>query len=228
MFPPIAGWTKTSFIDYPGHPSTLIFLRGCNLRCPYCHNPGIVLGQYELIPFDAVKDHIVKRKDIIEGAVISGGEPALHPGLKILCDEIRELGVKVKIDTNGLEPEALAECRPDYLAVDIKTTPEKYRLLGAQYGDCRERLSRSAGMVKAMGENAEVRITAAPGIVTRDDIESLIPVLNGVSKVFIQQFNPGQPMLDPACSSIKPYGTEELEAMRDVLSGAGIPCDIRG
>ena len=231
MIPAISGWTKTSFIDYPGCPATLLFLPGCNLRCPYCHNPGIVSDNYPPIPFSDIKDHIVKRKGVIEGAVISGGEPTLHSGLTDLCGEIKSLGLKVKIDTNGLEPDVLADCRPDYLALDIKTSLDKYRLLNIpdQYGiDCRERLSKSINIVKSMGDNAEVRITAAPGIVDRGDIESLRAELRGVSKVFIQPFNPNRPMLDPAYSSVKPYEADELELMRDMFREAGIECEVRG
>lgn len=228
--PPISGWTKTSFIDYPGCPATLLFLPGCNLRCPYCHNPGVVNGEYPPIPFNDVTDHITKRKNVIEAAVISGGEPTLHPELKDLCDAVRALGLMIKIDTNGLEPDVLTDCRPDYLALDIKTSFDKYRLLNMprQYSDCRERLSKSIGIVKSMGDNAEIRITAAPGIVERADVECLCGDLQGVSKVFIQPFNPDQPMLDPAYSSIKPYSTDELELMRTVFLEAGIECVVRG
>jgi len=228
--PPIIGWTKTSFIDYPGRPAALLFLPGCNLRCPYCHNPGIVNEEHDAIPFGVIKEHIAKRKKVIEGAVISGGEPTLHPGLANLCGALRELGLKVKIDTNGLEPGALTACRPDYLAVDVKTAPEKYRLLNTALsaGDCRERLSKSINIVKSMGDNAEIRITATPGIINRGDMESLRAELQGVGKVFIQPFNPNQPTLNPAySSSITPYDTEELELMRAVFSDAGINCNIR-
>lgn len=229
-FPIISGWIKTSLIDYPGNLSTLLFLPGCNLRCPYCHNPGIVRDSYPPIPFCDIEDHIIKRKNILEGAVISGGEPTLHPELAGLCDKLRSLGLKVKLDTNGLEPDVLTTCRPDYLALDIKTAPGKYRLLNLpdRYsGDCRERLSKSIGIVKSMAGSAEIRITAAPGIVGRGDIEILRGELRGVSKVFIQQFNPGQPTLDPAYSSVKPYGADELEFMRDMFLEAGIECGVR-
>jgi pyruvate formate lyase activating enzyme len=228
--PIISGWTKTSFIDYPGSPATLLFLSGCNLRCPYCHNPGIVNGEYEVIPFEAIEDHIAKRKNVIEAAVISGGEPTLYLDLADLCDKIKSLGLKVKIDTNGLEPDVLTTCRPDYLALDIKTALDKYHKLNSPYGDNdnRERLSKSIDIVKSMGENAEIRITAAPGIVDQGDIESLCTNLRGVSKVFIQQFNPNQPMLDPAYSLINPYGIDELESMRTVFLEAGINCAVRG
>jgi len=138
--------------------------------------------------------------------------------------------LRVKIDTNGLEPDVLTACRPDYLALDVKTSFDKYRLLNIprQYGaDCRERLSKSISIAKSMGDNAEIRITAAPGIVDIGDMEGLRGELRGVSKVFIQRFNPNQPMLDPAYTSITPYAIEELESMRDVLSDAGIECAVR-
>ena len=225
--PIISGWTKTSFIDYPGCPATLLFLSGCNLRCPYCHNPGIVNGEYDVVPFEAIEDHITKRKNVIEAAVISGGEPTLHLGLADLCDKIKSRGLKVKIDTNGLEPDVLTTCNPDYLALDIKTALDKYRKLNSSYDNDRERLSKSIEIVKSMGENAEIRITAAPGIVDQGDIESLCIDLRGVSKVFIQQFNPNQPMLDPAYTLIKPYDVDELESMRNTFLKAGIECMLR-
>jgi pyruvate formate lyase activating enzyme len=227
VIPAISGWTKTSFIDYPGCPAALLFLSGCNLRCPYCHNPGIVNGEYDVIPFKAIEDHIIKRKDVIEAAVISGGEPTLHPGLADLCDKIKSRGLKVKIDTNGLEPDVLTTCSPDYLALDIKTALDKYHRLNSSYDNNRERLSKSIDIVKSMGENAEIRITAAPGIVDQGDIESLCIDLRGVSKVFIQQFNPTQPMLDPAYTLITPYDVDELESMRDKFLKAGIECMLR-
>jgi len=234
QIPAIAGWTKMSFIDYPDHPSTLIFLPGCNLRCPYCHNPGVVRGEHSLVPFSLIEKHIVKRKGvIIEGAVISGGEPTLHPGLPDLCDALKALGLKVKLDTNGLEPGALTACNPDYLALDVKTSFDKYRLLTNaanhpyNYNDIKERLSESINIVKSMGGNAEVRITAVPGIVDRADIEVLRGELRGVGKVFLQPFNPGQPMLNPAYSSVKPYDVGELELMRDMFLEAGIRCAVR-
>jgi pyruvate formate lyase activating enzyme len=228
VFPEIAGWAKTSFIDYPGVPSVLIFLAGCNLRCPYCHNPGVVNGQYGQVPFDLIRDHIIKRQNVLEGAVISGGEPTLHPWLPDMCGDLMELGLKVKIDTNGLEPGMILDSVPDYVALDIKTAIGKYNLLGVAGKGYRKRLEQSINIAAAMGEMAEVRITAVPGIVNMEDIEALSEDLQGVNSVFIQQFNPDKPMLDPAYSSVKPYGMDALEAMRDILSGAGINCSIRG
>ena len=224
----ISGWQKSSFIDFPETVATVLFLSGCNLRCPYCHNPGIVLGQYELLPFDNIRKHIIKRTGIIEGAVISGGEPSIHHGLTELCAQLKAYGLKVKLDTNGLEPERLIVCNFDYIALDIKTSFKKYSLLNTPYYDNSERLGQAVDIVKNMEENGEVRITAAPGIIDRDDIDSLCVELRGVNKVFIQQFDPTQQTLDPAYQSTKPYNTDELEVWRNMFTDAGIDCHIRG
>jgi len=224
----ICGWQKSSFIDFPGTVSTVLFLCGCNLRCPYCHNPGIVKGEFEPVDFADIKEYILKHKNFIEGAVISGGEPAVCHSLEEICDGLRALGLKIKLDTNGLLPEKIIECAPDYLALDIKTSFDKYpELLGAVYSDCAERLRRSIGIVKKMGCKAEIRITAVPGIVDKKDIENLSKELLGVHRIFIQPFVPAPDMLDPAYSSVKPYRHEELELWRSLFLQDGIDCKIR-
>jgi len=224
----IAGWLKSSFIDFPETVSTVIFLSGCNLRCPYCYNPGIVNNAYGTVHFDEVREHLIKRMGLIEGVVISGGEPTLHAGLPKLCDALKVLGMRVKIDTNGLEPERIIVCDFDYLALDVKTSLKKYPLLNSPYRDCAGRIGQSVDIVKSMGDYAEVRVTAVPGIVDRDDIAGLCVELHGVASVFIQQFEPGQPMLDPTCSTVKPYPVEELEIWQGMFLDAGIDCYIRG
>jgi pyruvate formate lyase activating enzyme len=224
----IYGWQKSSFIDFPGTVSTVLFLCGCNLRCPYCHNPGIVKSEFEPIDFANIKEYILKHKNFIEGAVISGGEPAVHDNLEEICDNLRSPGLKIKLDTNGLLPEKITQCAPDYLALDIKTSFKKYTtLLGAAYPDCTERLRQSISIVKKMGDNAEIRITAVPGIVDKKDIKDLCKELHGVYRIFIQPFVPASSMLDPVYSSVKPYPREELELWRSLFLQDGIDCRIR-
>ncbi|MCL2690607.1 MAG: anaerobic ribonucleoside-triphosphate reductase activating protein [Chitinispirillia bacterium] len=224
----INGWQKSSFIDYPGTVSTVLFLCGCNLRCPYCHNPEVVRGEFEQIDFSVIKEYILKHKNFIEGVVISGGEPTLCDDLQEICGDLRGLDLKIKLDTNGLLPQKITQCAPDYLALDIKTSFNKYpALLGAPYTDCTERLRQSIGVVKKMGDKAEIRITAVPGIVDREDIESLRKELHGVRKIFIQPFVPAPCMLDPSYSSVKPYPQEELELWRGLFLREGVDCGVR-
>jgi len=223
----ISGWQKSSFIDFPGTVATVLFLSGCNLTCPFCHNPAIVKGEIGPVGFDGVKSYIVKHKNIIEGVVISGGEPTLSANLEEFCKSLRELELKIKLDTNGLLPEKIAACAPDYLALDIKTSLKKYNLLGVSYPDYSERLRKSIQLAINMGRMAEIRITAVPGIINIEDIESLTVELRGAAKIFIQQFARAPQMLDPAYSFVKPYPAEELERWRDVFLHNGIDCQIR-
>jgi pyruvate formate lyase activating enzyme len=189
-----------------------------------------VNGAFELVPFEEVREYIIKRAGVIEGAVVSGGEPSIYSGLKSLYDELKALGLKVKIDSNGLEPEIVADCNPDYVALDVKTSFEKYHLLNIlpKYKDIHGRLRLSIDMVRKMGDSAEVRITAVPGIIDRNDIEYLVEELAGVKKVFIQQFEPAPQMLDNTYKSVKPYPIEELEVWRGIFFRASIDCVIRG
>ena len=126
---------KTSFIDYPEHICTVIFFPGCNLRCPWCHNRELVLGEKTNTVYISLEEalaHIIKRQKILDGVVLSGGEPTLFTGLGELIRRIKTLHLKVKLDTNGLLPGVLAglfqseETRPDYIAMDLKTSPERY------------------------------------------------------------------------------------------------------
>jgi pyruvate formate lyase activating enzyme len=225
----IAGWIKNSFIDYPGTVSTVLFFSGCNLRCPYCHNPGIVLGSpYENIPLQDVLAFCRKRKGLIEGVVLSGGEATLLEELENIVSEIRKLGFKIKLDTNGLLPEKIKKIKPDYLALDIKTTPANYTLLlKAPYENVRERLEESISIVRAMGDNAEIRITIAPKIIDSKIIDDIAPMLQGVKKVYLQPMQTSVEILDPAFKDIQKIPQEEIERYRETMLKFVERCEIR-
>ncbi|MBI9100514.1 MAG: radical SAM protein, partial [Spirochaetaceae bacterium] len=117
-----AALLKTTLLDYPGEVASILFTPGCNLRCPYCHNPSLVnhRGNDEnLRSINELKDFLQKRQHLLGAVVISGGEPLLYEGTKDLVDYIKSLGLKVKIDTNGLYPERLRKLNVDYIAMDI-------------------------------------------------------------------------------------------------------------
>jgi pyruvate formate lyase activating enzyme len=226
----IIGWIKNSFIDFPGTVSTVLFFSGCNLRCPYCHNPGIVLNSSpEEISFGLIRTFLEKRKGTIEGVVLSGGEPTIHPGLLDIVKGIRALGYLIKLDTNGLRPGVIRAVAPDYLALDVKTLPSNYpALLKSPYVDTPERLAASIEIARLMGDNAEVRITAAPGIIDRMVIIELAALLKGIRNVFLQPMQTRAELLDPAMRERGPIPLSELTAYREILLKQVDRCEIRG
>jgi pyruvate formate lyase activating enzyme len=225
----IAGWAKNSFIDFPGTVSTVLFFSGCNLRCPYCHNPGIVLHESEeTIPLKEILIFLKKRKGMIEGVVFSGGEPTIHETLESIVSKIRSIGYKIKLDTNGLLPEKIQKIKPDYLALDVKTTPTNYtRLLKSSYENVKERLKESISIAISMKENAEIRITIAPGIIDNKIIEDIWPMLQGVRKVYLQPMQTRAELLDPEMKKNAPISQEEIKHFREMLSPYVGKCEIR-
>ena len=127
----IAGLQKMTLLDFPGKVACTVFLQGCNFRCPFCHNSGLLEGQgSDLIPQEELMAFLRKRVGLLEGVCITGGEPTLQKDLCQLLEEIKALGFAVKLDTNGSRPEVLKELvhrgLVDYVAMDIKNCPERY------------------------------------------------------------------------------------------------------
>lgn len=226
----IAGLVKSSFIDFPGTVSAVLFFGGCNLRCPYCHNPDIVTGSVsEDISISDIKQYLIKRRGIIEGIVLSGGEPTLYDCLPEIISEFRSIGLKIKLDTNGLRPDMILKCNPDYLAVDFKTDPQFYDRLGYTGSSSIQDLVSTLEIVRSMGESAEVRITAAHGFVDESIALLMARYLKGISKVFIQKVNIDTQILDPAFSEKPLLSDDVVKQIRDVICASGVKiCIIRG
>jgi pyruvate formate lyase activating enzyme len=226
----IAGWHRNSFIDFPGIVATVLFFSGCNLHCPYCHNPHVVnadpAGE---IDGNEVWDFLQRRVKVIDGVVLSGGEPTLHRGMSEAAAGMRSLGYRIKLDTNGLVPEMITKISPDYLGLDIKTLPDLYKQYClSPYGDTDNRLRRSLEIVRSMKESAEVRITCAPGFVNREIVSELAVLLSGVAQVFLQPMQNTVPLLDPEFAKREPIAPKEIAAFRDILSPHVGKCVIRG
>lgn len=224
----IAGWLKVSFIDFPGTVSTVLFFAGCNLRCPYCHNPDIVLNRNEPVDYIEITNYLKKRKGIIDGVVLSGGEPTLHESLPDIVKEIKSEGLKVKLDTNGLHPEMIKRCGPDYLALDIKTDPDRYDELGYSGASAKSLLAQSLDYVKSMGDRAEVRITAASLFVNEMEAVKIAAFIEGTENVFIQPFKNNVPLLNDSFSELKPLTSEELSRIEKLISSRVKKCVVRG
>lgn len=227
-FKGISGWQKNSFIDFPGAVSTVLFFEGCNLRCPYCHNPDIVLRKLPQIPWTSIQTFLDKRKGIVEGVVLSGGEPTLHAFLPDLVRELRKDGFLVKIDTNGANPEMIRKCKPDYLALDVKTDPLRYAELGCKDPEFYEKLQDTLNIVKSMGHAAEVRMTMASPFINEKVIYQIAEMLTGVKKVFLQPLKITGTHLDPSFSSENVITPREVRNFRDIISLRVESCVVRG
>lgn len=223
------GLNKTTLIDYPGKVAATIFTRGCNMRCPYCHNPDFVSGgpPPDLLTWDELSDFLKKRARLLGGVCITGGEPLLHDDLGEIIAEIHSLGLSVKIDTNGTLPEKLRTIKADYIAMDIKTSLSSYDQLGYT-GDETEltgRLTESIRFIKESGIPHHFRTTVVPDLVSNDDISEIIRLIEGEKSYVIQGFRPGQ-TLDPAWSDKPAPEPDLLESMKAQFKEKGIDCSL--
>lgn len=220
----VGGFNQTTLLDYPGELSSVIFLPGCNLTCPYCHNPSIVnpiLGSLE--PIEDILQTIKKRSKILTGVVISGGEPTLYEDLHEYITLFQSWGLKVKVDTNGTKPDIIKSIRPDYIAMDLKTSFEKYSALGFK-GE--NEIKESLDYIKSSEISYEIRTTAAPIIFTKDDLIKMLPFLKGVKNYYITNFRNGD-TLNPLYNQNIPYRDDEMNEFQKICRVAGIPCTLR-
>jgi pyruvate formate lyase activating enzyme len=244
-----AGLVKTTLIDFPGEVAATVFTPGCNLRCPYCHNPELVIPPFpeDLLPIEDVRLFLTKRASVLGGVCITGGEPLLHTDIAGFIDFCKNLGLKVKLDTNGCFPRRL---RPllagiDYVAMDIKTVPEKYDLLGssvppasAAVDTVENALRQSIEIIISSGVRHEFRTTMAPGIAGTEDAIKIAELLKSVytaaavdprrtGRYILTQFRPGT-TLDPAFSELCPYFETELHHTAETIRETGMSCEVRG
>lgn len=206
--------------DFPGFIASTVFLAGCNFRCPYCHNPDLVVrpGSLADIPRDFFLAYLDARKGWLEGICVSGGEPLLADGLEELLAVIRERGLLVKLDTNGSFPERLGELirtgLVDKLALDVKASLKRYAEVTrskVQTGD----IERTLEIVRRTGIETVFRTTVVPGLVGPEDIRDISRRLSGAGVFQIQSFSPFN-TLDPEMSKVKPFGRDEILAMAKI------------
>lgn len=230
LFNDIIGWQKTSFIDFPGTVSTVLFFSGCNLRCPYCHNADLVYKRYPQIDPHEINAHLLKRKGMIEGIVISGGEPTIHKNLRELILYLKDLGYKVKLDTNALLPDILSLVihHIDYLAIDVKTSPNSYKdKLLATYDNCDERIGQSIKIADMSKVDFEVRITVAKTIVSLKDLDIIGKLIRHTrATVYLQKLNKYTKMLNDKFYE-EPLSIEELKLYQKTLLQYVNSCIIR-
>jgi len=210
------GFQKTSLIDFPNKISSVLFTVGCNLRCPFCYNGRLIIDPKP--PFLSEEDALKilrSRKKYVNAIVITGGEPALNSDLPTFVRQLKDEGFSVKLDTNGFFPDVLEKCLPslDYVAMDFKTSLEKYKLLGAS--DTRN-LLLSLELLKKGSVDYELRNTTVPTIVTEEDIPKMGETVKGARRFAFQQFVPGE-TLDETFNSLKPYPPEVISSFADTM-----------
>jgi len=226
----IGGYDKLSTVDYPGEMACAIFLVGCNFNCGYCHNPSLISGDGTYIPKEEVMEYLEFRKDMLDAVCISGGEPTCNKDLKDFIKEIKALGYKVKLDTNGTHPEVIedliSENLLDYVAMDIKASPKKYNeVTGCDVN--LELIKRTIKILKRSGIKHEFRTTYLP-LLNEQDIGEITDTFIGKgSKYFLQQFR-NRVTNDPAYGSLIPHNKNEvLAAVATAQAHIGL-CGVRG
>ncbi len=204
-----AGFQKTSLIDYPDRVASVLFTAGCNLRCPYCHNGELLEGYTG--PFheeEEIMEVLLGRKRYVDSVVVTGGEPTMDPGLPAFLERLRGYEFKVKLDTNGLKPGALRECLPylSYVAMDVKTSPENYALLGSE--DTAQ-IMESIRLIMGSGLDYEFRCTAVPGFVETEIVQKMGDMVRGAKRFVFQQYKP-EKTLDPTYNDVSPHTEERI------------------
>lgn len=192
----IGSINKTSLLDYPGKLSAVIGTQGCNMRCPWCHN-------FHLIPYEFTKhSRIIKqedlfsfldqRKNFLDGIVITGGEPTIQTDLPQFCENVKKVGLAVKIDTNGTHPDVLNGLLKnnlvDYIAMDIKTDLDQYKHLFRNNIDA-NKILESIDIIMSSDKPYEFRTTCLSPFVTKDNIDRIGMLIKGAGSLFLQKCN---------------------------------------
>jgi len=226
----IRGMQKTSLVDYPPNIACTVFLGGCNFRCGFCHNPDIIYRRPAQIPEAEFFGFLEERKNLLDAVCVSGGEPTLHKYLPEFLMKIKNKGLKVKLDTNGTNPEMLANIIDnklvDYIAMDIKGPLGDYENICGCKVDV-EKIRESIEQVKRMFDY-EFRLTAVPGFVNKENIKGIGELLKASKRIFLQQFVSSVDLVDFNLQNKKPYTVKELEEMKEILRPYFYRVEIRG
>lgn len=222
----ICGLQKLAMVDYPGKLAATVFTGGCNLRCPFCHNALLVtrLDETPEIPEREVLDFLASRRGLLDGVVLSGGEPLMQPGAADFLQAVRNLGFAVKLDTNGCYPaplsDILARGLVDYVAMDIKNSREKYAATVGVPGFDLAPVEESIRLLKASGVDYEFRTTVVREFHTADDIRAIGQWVGDrparpASRYFLQSFVDSGNLVGQGCHGLSPLEMQALaEAAR--------------
>jgi pyruvate formate lyase activating enzyme len=232
----IKGMIETSLLDWDGKIVSTLYTPYCNFRCPYCQNAGLVLNpdQYEAIPFEVVSNFLVSHRKWIDGICLTGGEPCLFEDLQEFLKNIHNLGMEIKLDTNGTFPEMLESVIDmglvNYLAMDIKAplTFDAYKKSARiNSKELFDKVRESVNLIIHSEMDYEFRTTVVPGLHRGEDILEIAREIQGAKKYALQNFSNRETM-DPEFQKIVPYKIEELEEFRKFSLPYVQCCVVRG
>ena len=217
----VSGLQKLTLLDYPGLVACTVFTGGCNLRCPYCHNASLALPERarDTIPEDELLTFLKKRQGLLDGVAVTGGEPLLHNGLPELLAKIKDLGFRVKLDTNGSFPDRLRAVVEaglvDRVAMDIKAAPENYArttgVPGLDPGPIRE----SAAFLLSSCPDYEFRTTCVKGIHTPEDFKAIGKWIAGTREYYLQDFKDSGDLIQGG--GLSAFSQTEMEQLADIV-----------
>lgn len=231
----IAGLQKMTLLDYPGKVACTVFLQGCNFRCPFCHNSGLLGGKAEApISTEALLSFLSKRQGLLDGVCITGGEPTLCKELPKLLKAIKDMGFAVKLDTNGSRPEILKSLAEqgllDYVAMDIKNCPERYSQTAGAEMDLAA-IEESMRFLMAGELDYEFRTTVVKELHTVEDIVQMgrwfekISPENKVKNFYLQNYTDRESVL---CGGLHGHEVTQLQAFLQVIASSVHKAEIRG
>lgn len=248
----IGGVEKLTLIDYPGKLAAIVFTVGCNFRCGFCYNPMLVRPRIEELDTENIKgqrqssdanddslltsvaglfNFLKKRAGKLEGVVITGGEPTLHPDLPEFIQQIKSLGYSVKLDTNGTNPKMLKRLINkgliDYIAMDLKAPAKKYSRTTNVSFDF-NKIEESVKMIMSSGLPYEFRTTVVPSLIKEADIAAMGKLIKGAAKWYLQRFKADTELLDPSFKHQPSYTVKEMKALASLGRQFVDLCESRG
>lgn len=226
----IGGLQKLSLLDFPGRVAAIVFTNGCNFRCPFCHNFELVENGLSNFTTDEVIDYLVKRKNVIDGVTITGGEPTIQADLEDFIKEIKnKTNLLVKLDTNGTNPQKLEklldEKLVDYVAMDIKNDFENYSKVIGLYNYDENKVKESIKIIKEKAKEYEFRTTIIKDYHSIENIENILKYIGKDSNYYLQKFIVSDNVPDKKLST---YTDEELKEMVEKLSKNYPKIKLRG
>lgn len=230
----IGGLVKFSLNDYPGKTSAVVFTRGCNFRCRYCHNPELVLSEKyaKKIPLSKIFSFLKSRKNKLDAVCITGGEPTNHSDLPFFIKKIKNMGFLVKLDTNGSNPQMLKkfieEKVLDYIAMDIKAplNPISYLKVSEMPFDTKK-IKKSISLIINSGLPHEFRTTVVKSLTSKNDLLKIAKSIKGADNYFLQKFVPAKKLNDLTLSKEVSYSDKELQKLAGKISTFVKHCGVR-